>query len=248
MKISIITATYNSSFTILDCINSVNRQTYENIEHIIVDGLSTDNTLELIGSVPNRVKTIISEKDFGIYDAMNKGIKCATGEIIAILNSDDLYSNNNIIDKVVDKFRTNSNLGIFYGDLQYVKKDNLNKIVRNWLSLSYYDKFFEDGNVPPHPSVFVLKNVYNEVGYFNIKYKLAADYEFMLRAFKTTRYDIEYNPILIVKMRLGGATNKSIKNIINGNLEISKSWIENNYKRPLLLFPKRLFKRVAQFL
>jgi glycosyltransferase involved in cell wall biosynthesis len=247
MKVSVITATYNSSLTILDCISSVNNQNYDNIEHIIVDGLSSDNTLELISSVPNRVSLIVSEKDNGIYDAMNKGIKFATGDIIAILNSDDLYINNTIISTVVSYFKHNSKLGILYGDLQYVKKENLDIVVRNWLSLPYYANFFEDGNVPPHPSTFVSKLVYDEVGLFNIKYRLAADYEFLLRAFKKTKYDVYYKNIFIVKMRLGGATNKNFKNIIRGNIEILSSWRENKYKIPLLLFIKRIYKRLIQF-
>jgi glycosyltransferase involved in cell wall biosynthesis len=247
MKISIITATYNSSITILDCINSVNNQSYKDIEHIIIDGLSTDNTINLIKSVSSRVKVVVSEKDNGIYDAMNKGISLATGEIIAILNSDDVYASSCVIEEVVSFFKANSNLGILYGDLQYVKKDNIQKVVRVWNSLPYFNNFFENGNVPPHPSTFLLKKIYDEFGAFNLKYRLAADYEFMLRVFKKSKLKILYVPSLIVKMRLGGATNKNIKNIYLGNFEILNAWRDNNLKIPILLMFKRLYKRIIQF-
>lgn len=248
MKVSIITATYNSANTILDCVKSINDQTYNNIEHIIIDGKSRDNTLNLIKSIPNRVKVVVSEKDLGIYDAMNKGIILSTGNIIAILNSDDLYASNEVIENIVNHFEKNKNLGILYGDLNYVSKNNLNLIVRKWKSNPYYDNYFEDGNVPPHPSTIVLRKVYSEVGLFNLKYHFAADYEFLLRAFKNSKFEIMHIPFLIVKMRLGGATNKNYKNILRGNIEIWKSWNDNNLKIPKLLMLKRLVKRFNQYL
>jgi glycosyltransferase involved in cell wall biosynthesis len=247
MKVSIITATYNSSLTILDCIKSINDQTYNNIEHIIIDGLSFDDTLSLIKSVPNRVTKVVSEKDKGIYDAMNKGISMSSGEIVAILNSDDIYASNDIIEKIVKQFQKYNNLGILYGDLHYVKKDNIDIVVRRWKSIKYYKEYFEDGNVPPHPSTFIFREIYENIGSFNLKFKLAADYEFMLRAFKLTNFEIRYIPLLVVKMRLGGATNKSIRNIILGNIEIFNSWKENNLSVPRLFLVKKMIKRLMQF-
>jgi glycosyltransferase involved in cell wall biosynthesis len=248
MKISIITVVYNNKATIANAIESVLSQNYNNIEYIIIDGNSTDGTLDIINKYSSKITKIVSEKDNGIYDAMNKGLKLATGDVIGILNSDDLYANNTILKEVMNHFINNHKLDILYGDLVYVKYDNINKIIRTWTSMPYYSNFFENGGVPPHPSLFVSASVYHEAGYFKLKYRLAADYEFMLRIFKTYSYKIKYLPLVIVKMRLGGATNNSLKNIYKGNIEILNSWKENGYKIPLLLVPKRIFKRLLQFI
>jgi glycosyltransferase involved in cell wall biosynthesis len=247
MKVSIITATYNSEFAISDCVQSINKQSYSDIEHIIIDGKSFDNTLDIIRGQPNRVTKIISETDRGIYDAMNKGILTSNGEIVGILNSDDVYFNDNVITEIVNLFEKNPQLDIVYGNIVYVDKRDLNKIVRVWNSKSYYDLFFENGNVPPHPSVFVRKIVYQKMGLFNLDLHLASDYEFLLRIFKSLSFNSYFLPKTIVKMRLGGATNKNLFNIIKGNYEIYLSWKLNNYDFPLLLMPLRIIKRVKQF-
>jgi glycosyltransferase involved in cell wall biosynthesis len=247
MKISIITVVYNNERTIRDAIESVLSQSYKNIEYIIIDGGSTDNTIKIIEEYIDKIQKFISEKDNGIYDAMNKGLRLATGDVIGILNSDDLYADNTILNKVMNQFNFNNNLDILYGDLVYVKHDHINTIVRNWKTKTYYPKFFDNGDVPPHPSLFVSARVYQKAGYFKLKYRLAADYEFMLRIFKTYNFKVLYLPLVIVHMRLGGATNNSIKNILKGNYEILKSWKENSYSIPLLLIPKRIFKRLIQF-
>ena len=246
-KISIITVVYNNSGTIENAIESVLSQNYTNIEYIIIDGNSNDGTLELINKYASKITKIVTEKDNGIYDAMNKGLKLATGDVIGILNSDDLYSNNSILNEVMTQFNHDNNLDILYGDLVYVKHDNINKIVRTWTTKSYYSDFFENGGVPPHPSLFVSARVYQEAGYFNLKYRLAADYEFMLRIFKKFSFKIKHLPLVFVNMRLGGATNNNLKNIYNGNIEILNSWKENGFKIPVLLIPKRIFKRLIQF-
>ncbi len=246
-KISIITVVYNNSGTIANAIESVLSQNYTNVEYIIIDGNSKDGTLEIINKYSSNISKIVSEKDNGIYDAMNKGLKLATGDVIGILNSDDLYANNSILNEVMTQFNNDHNLDILYGDLVYVKHDDINKIVRTWTSKPYYPNFFENGSVPPHPSLFVSTRVYQEAGYFNLKYRLAADYEFMLRIFKTFSFKIKYLPLVFVNMRLGGATNNSLINIYEGNLEILNSWKENGFNIPLLLIPKRIFKRLIQF-
>lgn len=246
-KISIITVVYNNSGTIANAIESVLSQNYTNVEYIIIDGNSNDGTLEIINKYASTISKIVSEKDNGIYDAMNKGLKLATGDVIGILNSDDLYANNSILKEVMKHFNNDPNLDILYGDLVYVKHDNINKIVRTWTSKPYYPNFFENGGVPPHPSLFVSARVYQKAGYFNLKYRLAADYEFMLRIFKTFSFNIKYLPLVFVNMRLGGATNNSLKNIYKGNVEILNSWKKNGFIIPLLLIPKRIFKRLLQF-
>jgi glycosyltransferase involved in cell wall biosynthesis len=247
MKISIITVSYNSGRTIEDTLESVKNQTYKEIEHIIIDGKSKDNTLKIVSKF-NHNLVIVSEPDKGIYDAMNKGIKIASGDVIGILNSDDLYFDNTILQKIVDEFILDNKLDVLYGNLLYVKENDISKIVRKWISCDYYNRYFESGNVPPHPTLFLRKNVYNEVGLFDLQFTLASDYELMLRIFKKNSFKTKYLNEFIVKMRLGGATNKNIKNIYLGNVEILNSWIINDLSIPILLLPKKIIKRLFQFL
>jgi len=246
-KISILTVVYNNKSTIASAIESVLSQTYSNIEYIIIDGKSTDGTFDIIHEYGSKISHIVSEKDNGIYDAMNKGLKLATGDVIGILNSDDLYANNSILNEIMLHFNANHELDILYGDLVYVKHDNISKIIRYWKSKPYYKNFFENGGVPPHPSLFLSSRVYHDAGLYNLKYHLASDYEFMLRIFKNYNFKIQYLPLVFVYMRLGGATNSSLKNIYRGNREILDSWKENGYSIPFLLIPKRIYKRIIQF-
>ncbi len=248
MKISIITVVYNNEKTIEDALNSVLGQTYKNIEYVIIDGKSKDNTVSIIKEHENKLGFFISEKDSGIYDAMNKGILAATGDVIGILNSDDLYQDATVIESVMNQFIQNPTLDIVYGDLVYVKSDNVDKVVRNWKSNPYHNNFFDNGNVPPHPSLFVKKRIYEEAGLFNLDFKLAADYEFMLRIFKKHNFKSKYINKVIVKMRLGGATNQSFSNIKKQNIEILKTWKHNQLKLPFLLMPLRIIKRLIQFI
>ncbi|MCZ4224356.1 glycosyltransferase family 2 protein [Pedobacter rhodius] len=247
MKISIITVVFNNESTISTAIESVLNQTYKDVEYIIIDGKSTDNTLEIINKYASSISRIVSEPDGGIYDAMNKGIALATGDVIGILNSDDVYADNNVLSNIMQEFNEPT-IDVVYGNLVYVKSNDLNQVVRKWQSKSYYPNFFEDGHVPPHPSLFIRKEVYARVGTFNQKMRLAADYEFMLRLFKLHNFKSKYIDKLFVKMRLGGATNGSVKNIIDGNKEILKAWKNNHLKAPFLLMPKRILKRLIQFI
>lgn len=248
MKISIITVVFNNAKTIHTAIESVLAQDYADIEYVIVDGKSTDGTLEVIHSYANRIQKIVSAPDLGIYDAMNKGISLCTGEVIGILNSDDVYASNQVISTVMNAFKTDQNLDIVYGNLEYVTYQDVNKVVRVWNSAPYYANFFEDGHVPPHPSLFIKKAVYNQVEPFNLNFKLAADYEFMLRLFKKFQFNHLFINALFVKMRLGGATNASFKNILDGNKEIMKAWRINHLRLPFFLMPKRMIKRLSQFI
>lgn len=247
MKISIITVVYNNEKTIEDCIKSVLRQTYKNIEYVIIDGKSKDNTVNLINEYKDRLGYFVSENDNGLYDAMNKGIQVATGDVIGILNSDDLYQDNNVIADIMAQFNNDPALDILYGDLVYVKSDDIDKIVRNWKSKSYYSSFFENANVPPHPSLFVKKKVYNEAGLFDLNYKIAADYELMLRIFKKYNFNSKYINRLVVRMRLGGASNGSFLGIMKQNKEVLNAWKKNNLKSPFYLMPLRIFKKLSQF-
>jgi glycosyltransferase involved in cell wall biosynthesis len=248
MKISIITVVYNNEKTIKDAVQSVLLQTYKNLEYVIIDGKSKDNTVNLINEYKNQLGYFISEKDNGLYDAMNKGIKSCTGDVIGILNSDDLYQDLDVLGNVMEQFNNDPELDILYGDLVYVKSDDTNKVVRNWKSKAYYKRFFENANVPPHPSLFVRSEVYKEAGLFDLQYKLAADYELMLRMFKKHHFKSKYINRLIIKMRLGGATNQSFTNIVNQNKEILKAWKNNGLQAPFYLMPLRIFKRLLQFI
>jgi len=247
MRLSIITVVYNNERTITDAVTSVLEQTFKDIEYIIIDGGSTDGTLERVKAYNNEIDVLISEPDFGIYDAMNKGLRLATGDVIGILNSDDVYADNNVLATIMSQFNADKDLSMVYGDLVYVKADNLSNVVRTWRSIPYYTNYFEDGHVPPHPSLFIKREVYEQAGLFNTKMKLAADYELMLRVFKLFKFKSSYLPSILVKMRLGGSTNKSWKNILNGNLEILKAWKINGLSAPILLMPARVIRRLAQF-
>lgn len=246
MKVSIITVCYNSEKYISDSINSVINQSYHDIEHIVIDGSSSDNTIAILNSYKTRINKIVSEPDDGIYDAMNKGLKLASGDIVGILNSDDLYVDNNVISEVVEQFKRSS-CPIVFGDLHYVNKDNTDIIVRKWITKSFVPNGFRKGWHPPHPTFFVTKKIYDEYGLFDLQYKLAADFELMLRFLEKHHVKSFYFPRVLVKMRIGGATNKSLKNVLNQNIECYKAF-KNNELPVSLLYPLyRLVPKIAQF-
>jgi glycosyltransferase involved in cell wall biosynthesis len=248
MKISIITVVYNNEKTIKDAMQSVLGQTYKNIEYVIIDGKSKDNTVELINDYKENLGYFISENDYGLYDAMNKGIRASTGDVIGILNSDDLYQDSGVIAAVMEQFNNDPKLDILYGNMVYVKRDDTNRVVRNWKSKTYYNRFFENANVPPHPALFVRSKVYKEAGLFDLDYKIAADYEFMLRIFKNHKFNSKYFNRLMVRMRLGGASNASLSSVIKQNKEVLNAWKKNNLKSPFFLMPLRVLKKLTQFL
>ena len=245
MKVSIITATYNSASTILDAIQSVQQQTYQNIEHIIIDGVSTDDTIEKIQSIHHPIK-IISEKDKGIYDAMNKGIAQASGDVIGILNSDDFYSNENIIEKVVKQFEV-IDCDALYGDLLYVDANNTNNIKRRWVSGNYERKDFLKGWMPPHPTFFVKKEVYEKYGVFNLDLGSAADYELMLRFMFKHNIKTVYLPEVMIHMRTGGVSNKSLVNRLRANRGDRQAWRVNGLKPGLFTLTLKPLRKVGQF-
>jgi len=216
MKISIITVVRNNVATINDAIESVLSQTYKNIEYIIVDGASTDGTVEVVQGYTNKIDKFISEKDQGLYDAMNKGIGLATGDVIGILNSDDVYFDKNVLENIVNTFR-DKQLDSVFGDLYYVNKDDLNKIVRYWKSSDFKLGSFAKGWHPPHPAFFVKKDIYEKYGMFDLQLKVSADFDLMLRFLEKYQISSMYLPKILVKMRIGGESNSSLKNIITSN-------------------------------
>ena len=250
MKISIITVSYNSSKTIKDTIESVFNQTYEDIEYIVIDGNSNDKTLDIIKKYEpkfeGRMKWV-SEPDKGIYDAMNKGINLSTGDVIGILNSDDFYNSNNIIEDIVNEFR-NKDIDSVYGDLVYVNSENTNKVVRYWKSKQYKKGLFKKGWHPAHPTFFVKKEVYNKYGMFNLSYPIAADYEIMLRFLERYKIKNLYINKIFVKMRMGGESNQSIKNIIKANIECYKSWKNNELKINIFVYLQKPLSKILQYI
>ena len=246
LKVSIITSSYNSSKTIADTINSVNNQTYSNIEHVFIDGKSTDDSVEIINKLSNREKAIISEKDKGIYDAMNKGVALASGDIVAILNSDDFYADENVISDIVALFENNGADAV-YADLDYVTEDTT-KIVRKWRSGKYSHGMFNWGWMPPHPTLFVKKEVYEKYGNFNLELKSAADYEIMLRFIHKHKIKLSYLEKVTVKMRVGGLSNSSIKHRIFANNEDRRAWKINRLKPYFFTLYLKPLRKIFQYL
>lgn len=245
--VTIVTGTYNSAEFIADCIRSVQQQNYPSIEHVIIDGNSKDETTSIITRMPNRVTTLISEKDEGIYDAMNKGLKLAEGEIVGILNSDDFYNTNEVVQNVVKAFEDPS-IDCVYGDLVYVDQLNTSNVVRNWVTGPYKQNAFIKGWHPAHPSFFVRNAVYKKFGYFDLDFELAADFELMLRFLEKNKIKSVYLPFPMVRMRLGGATNKNINNILKGNKECIKAFKVNGIKVSSAYPLYRLLPKLKQYL
>jgi glycosyltransferase involved in cell wall biosynthesis len=246
-KVTVITVCYNSAKTIEDTIESVINQTYNNIEYIIVDGLSTDNTLAIVNKYEGKIAKVVSEKDAGLYDAINKGIGLATGEIIANLNSDDFYIDNNVIADVVAQMEEEKS-DTLYADLYYVEAEDTNKVVRNWVSGNYKKGMFFKGWMPPHPTFFVKKLVYDNYGTFNLELKSAADYEIMLRFIHKNNCSISYLNRVIVRMRVGGVSNNSLINRIKANLEDKKAWQINGLKPKAYTLLFKPLSKIGQFL
>jgi glycosyltransferase involved in cell wall biosynthesis len=249
MKISIITVTLNSASVINHCLDSVQHQKHDDIEHIIIDGVSTDGTLSLLESKREQFKFLISEPDKGIYDAMNKGIKVATGDIIGFLNSDDFYASNNVLSGVASIFKDNSYLDSCYADLAYVDPFDISKNIRYWRSSKFVSSLFSKGWCPPHPTFFVRRSVYQRFGNFNLHYRIASDVELMMRFLEVQKINSRYIPELWIKMRLGGTTNKSFKNIVMQNKEVLHALKSHNlHVNWISFFIHKIINRVLQFL
>jgi len=243
MKVSIITVVWNNAKTIQNAIDSVISQTHKNIEYIVIDGASTDGTVEIVRMYGENISKFVSEADKGLYDAMNKGIALVSGDLVGILNSDDFYAYSDAIKDVVTVFESDANVGIVYGDLLYVDAQDVSKTVRTWESGEYRAGLFESGWHPPHPSFFVRKKVYDEFGLFNTGLKIAADYELMLRLMHKYSVKAAYIPKVFVKMRTGGASNGSIFGIVKANIECLRAWNINGFGiRPMIFFKKPISK------
>jgi glycosyltransferase len=246
MRISVITVSYNSSATIKDTLESVKGQAYPEVEHIIVDGLSKDDTLRIVSGY-SHVSKVISEKDAGIYDAMNKGVLASTGDVVGILNSDDFYYGNDVLSKVAAIFNEKK-CDALYGDLQYVDQKNLAKVIRHWESGKYSADAFKWGWMPPHPTFFVRKSVYERFGVFNLSMKTAADYELMLRFIHKHQITVEYIPSVLVSMRTGGVSNSNIINRIRANQEDKQAWVVNVLEPYWFTLYLKPLRKISQFI
>ena len=245
LKVSIITVCYNSESTIEDTLQSVANQSYTNVEHLVIDGASTDNTVELTRRYKTKVTT---EPDKGIYDAMNKGIKLASGDVIGTLNADDFYIDNTVLNNVAKVFK-DASVEACFADLVYVSQDGTNKIVRYWKSQDYTRELFKSGWMPAHPTFFARRNVYEKYGLFDLSYKIAADFELLFRLIEQNKIKTKYIPKVMVKMRLGGTTNKSLSNVIAQNKEII-TILKKQYPdfSVLAFISKKIINRFFQFL
>lgn len=240
MKVSIVTLTSNSEKNIQRCIDSIKNQTYKNIEHIIIDNQSNDKTIEIIKSNSDYNINLISESDKGIYDGWNKGFRATSGDIVGTVMADDLLKNHNVINDVVDCFKK-SEADIVYGNLEFFESKE--KIIREWNSGHFYALKFYLGWMPPPICVYKKKHIIKDNDLFNLKFKIAADYEFYLRIFFVKKYNIFYLDKCFYSMEYGGISNKSLKNILKANLECYRSWAENNlFQLPLIIITKPLFK------
>ena len=244
--VSIITTSFNSSKTIGDTLQSVADQDYPFIEHLIIDGASTDNTLELVKKFTH-IKLLISESDKGIYDAMNKGLKLAKGDIIGLLNSDDFYADGHVISEIVMRMQS-SQCDALYGDLVYVHPERTDRVLRTWVAGEYRPKNFLYGWMPPHPTFYVRKEIYDKYGCFNIRLRSAADYELMLRFLYKEKISVSYLPRVLVNMRTGGVSNSSIRNRIRANKEDMEAWRVNNLKPYFFTAWLKPLRKLSQFI
>jgi len=245
-KISVITVSYNSAKTIADTLNSVAAQTYSNVEYIVVDGASTDETLDLVRQHRNLNMRLISEPDKGIYDAMNKGLEQATGEVVGFLNSDDFYADAAVLEKIANAFQDPA-VDACYADLVYVTKEN-SRVVRYWKSKPFTKGDFAKGWCPAHPTFYVRKSVIERLGLFDLSYKMGADVEFMMRYLECEQIRSIYIPHVFVCMRLGGASNINWKNIVLQNKSIFAALRRNGVPFSRMLFvANKVVSRFIQF-
>lgn len=246
MKISIITVVFNAERYIEHCIQSVLAQTYDDIEYIIIDGESTDGTLSIIKKYRAKIQILVSEKDNGLYDAINKGIELATGSVVGLLNADDMLADHNVIEEVASFFRQKPNIDGIYGDLNYIHPTT-HKIIRKWKSkpATYLD--IKKGWMPAHPTLYLKRKLFKQFGKYALDLGTASDYDLMLRYFYTHRIATTYLPYLMVNMRLGGVSNKSIFSRYDAMINDFKALKRNGLNFPILVLIKKKFSKLSQF-
>jgi glycosyltransferase involved in cell wall biosynthesis len=246
LTVSIITISHNSIETINNTISSVLSQTYKNIEYIIIDGASVDGTIDLIQSFGKKISIFLSEPDNGIYDALNKGIKLATGDIIGILNSDDFFHNDSVIERVVAAFMHQETDAIF-GDVVFVNPLNTSKVVRHYSSKHFSTARFKFGFMPAHPSFYVKRSIYEKLGYYKTDYKIAADFELLIRFMFVHKIRCRYLEFPLVSMRMGGVSNKSVLSNIILNKEIFRACKENGIRTNYFFIYSKYLTKIFEY-
>lgn len=246
MKVSIITATYNSERYLEDCIQSVMKQTHTDIEHIVIDGKSKDGTLAIITKYNDHLAQWVSETDRGIYDAINKGMQMATGDVVGILNSDDMLDSPNVIENIVKTFE-DAKVDAVYGDLDYVAAEDTSKIIRIWKGRPFKRNRFHYGWMPAHPTFYIKRSLIDQYGLYENHYYTAADYEFMARYLYKNKVSATYLPMLIVKMRMGGESNKNLRQRLRANRRDYLAMKVNNIPFPLLASILKPLIKLHQF-
>lgn len=247
-KVSLITVSYNSEKTIRDTIESVLSQNHEAIEYIIIDGGSTDSTLEIINSYKDRIKIVVSEPDQGIYDAMNKGVRLSSGDIIGVINSDDFYPNKEVISSVVEKFIQNPSSMLVLGAIDFVKTSDINTSVRKFTTRYFTPKLMRFGIMPPHPAAFIKKSAYLKVGEYKLGYKIAADFDLLLRMLKVNRLPFSKLNQVCVRMRLGGVSTEGVTSFQVISRELLQSLNENNVYSNSAFVLLRVLSKVKQLI
>ena len=246
MKISVITATYNSAETLSDCLDSVRKQTHPDVEHVVIDGASKDSTLALLESRRGDIAVLVSEPDGGIYDALNKGISKSTGDVIGFLHSDDFYPAADVLAQVAHAF-ADPMVDAVYGDLEYVSRRQVNNVIRRWKAGAFRRRDLALGWMPPHPTLFVRRALYARIGGFDTGFPIAADYHSVLRLFSLPGFHAVYLPWVIVKMRAGGASNRSLTNILRKSRQDLAALRQTGSGGMFSLLAKNL-RKIPQFL
>lgn len=246
MKVTIITVVYNAEQFLRDCIESVLAQDYADLEYILIDGMSTDASFEIAKSYGNKISVLISEPDKGLYDALNKGITLATGDVIGILNADDILASSGVITEVAKVFQE-SGVEAVYGDLNYVAQNDVAKVQRKWRSASATPKDLAMGWMPAHPTLYIKANLFNKYGAYRLAYGSAADYELMLRYGYTHKMNTRYLPLLMVNMRNGGMSNQSAKHRYQALLNDYSALKHNKIPFPPLALVLKKLRKIKQF-
>lgn len=247
MKISVITVVYNRANTIEKAIRSVLTQDYHDVEYVVVDGGSTDGTINVINRYMDNIHQYISGKDDGMYDALNKGIKLATGDIIGVLHADDWFASPHIITKIAAAFVRDQQLDAVYGDIAFIKEDDPDKVVRYYSSSIFKPSLLTWGFIPAHPTFFCKRKCFEKFGYYKTDFDIAADYELLLRFFKVHHIRAKYLPLRFTNMNLGGKSTKGIRSTVKINQEIVKACRQNNISTNYFKLYSRYFFKIKEY-
>jgi len=246
VKLSVVTVCLNARDTVAQAVESVHRQTYRDIEHIVIDGASTDGTLEVLARYRARIAKLVSERDAGLYHAMNKGIQAASGDYLGFLNSDDVYVHDRVLERLADSLRE-SGADAAYGDLIYVSPTDSTRVLRYWKSRPYEPGLVESGWMPAHPTFFVRTSILQDLGGFDTRYRYQSDFELMIRLFAKRRISAVYIPEVLVRMRSGGHSNRSLRNMLRGNLESYAAARRHGLARSPAWIIRKLSHRIGSF-